>query len=502
MSTIRRNILANYLGKAWLAVMSLAFIPLYVRLLGVEAYGLVGFHVSLAAVLSFMELGMGTTLNRELARLTGRGGRGADGARDLLRSFEWIVWGGSLTLALVVWWASPWIAGHWLRAEGLDTATIARTIALMGAAIALRLPFQVYSGGLCGLQRQGVYNAVLVAGATLRSAGVVPVLFWSPTIEAYFVWQIASEAAQSLFAASLLWRALPSSGGRRPQFRWSTIETVWRFSAGMTLIGILGTLVAQADKFMIGRFLSLESLGIYSVAVAVASGLYYLVYPINTAVFPRFSELHAAGERMLLMNVFHRANRVVAMAIWPAAMMLVLLSPSVINAWMGAANEEVSAVLSWLALGVSLNLLGLLAGSLLQADGLIWPSLLSNLAGLIFIVAWLPFSLPTGGAIEAAKAVVVVNALACAVYFSVLIGRFGAWEIGRGIWRYHLPVAVSSFAVMVAVKGLLPADAGRWQLVVWLAGSLSFGVLLGYGIVAVRDGDWSSKIGGKRDDIG
>ena len=38
----KRNVLANFAGRAWSALMALAFLPLYIRFLGIESYGLVG----------------------------------------------------------------------------------------------------------------------------------------------------------------------------------------------------------------------------------------------------------------------------------------------------------------------------------------------------------------------------------------------------------------------------------------------------------------------------
>jgi hypothetical protein len=34
---LKRNVIANYLGQGWVAIMGLAFIPLYIKYLGIEA---------------------------------------------------------------------------------------------------------------------------------------------------------------------------------------------------------------------------------------------------------------------------------------------------------------------------------------------------------------------------------------------------------------------------------------------------------------------------------
>jgi O-antigen/teichoic acid export membrane protein len=65
---LKRNVIANYLGQGWPALMGLAFIPLYIRYLGVEAWGLVGFMSMMQAWLTLLDMGLTPTLSREMAR--------------------------------------------------------------------------------------------------------------------------------------------------------------------------------------------------------------------------------------------------------------------------------------------------------------------------------------------------------------------------------------------------------------------------------------------------
>ena len=53
--SVRKNVVANYLGQGWSALMGLAFIPLYIRYLGMEAYGLIGVFAVLQACLTHPE---------------------------------------------------------------------------------------------------------------------------------------------------------------------------------------------------------------------------------------------------------------------------------------------------------------------------------------------------------------------------------------------------------------------------------------------------------------
>src|ERR1700733_10459002 len=63
-----RNIIANYVGGGYAALVQIAFMPLYIKSLGLEAFGLIGFYMSLQAMMALMDMGMTPAMTREMAR--------------------------------------------------------------------------------------------------------------------------------------------------------------------------------------------------------------------------------------------------------------------------------------------------------------------------------------------------------------------------------------------------------------------------------------------------
>ncbi|MCK7491684.1 MAG: hypothetical protein MZW92_08325 [Comamonadaceae bacterium] len=62
MSLVRRNVVANFAGQLWSALMGVVFIPVYIHLLGLEAFGLVAFYVTLQALSVVFDLGLSGTI--------------------------------------------------------------------------------------------------------------------------------------------------------------------------------------------------------------------------------------------------------------------------------------------------------------------------------------------------------------------------------------------------------------------------------------------------------
>src|SRR5438132_11502036 len=118
MNLLTRNLLANFLGKGWAAIMNLAFVPLLIRFMGIEAYGLVGFYITLLAVLSLLDLGLSFTLNREMARYSVQPDK-AKQMRDTVRTLEMIYWGLAFLIGITVIGLSPFIARNWLKPQDI-----------------------------------------------------------------------------------------------------------------------------------------------------------------------------------------------------------------------------------------------------------------------------------------------------------------------------------------------------------------------------------------------
>ena len=106
MASLKKDIFANYIGRAWTAILGFSLIPLYIKFLGVESYGLVGFFASLTAVIGILDLGIGTTMTRELAKRSSNSGSN-DTQRDLVRTLELIYWGLAVFSGIIIFVGAP-----------------------------------------------------------------------------------------------------------------------------------------------------------------------------------------------------------------------------------------------------------------------------------------------------------------------------------------------------------------------------------------------------------
>ncbi len=392
MPSVKLNTAANLSARVWTAVVHLAFVPLYVRYLGIEAYGLIGVFTSLLALFALLDLGLSATLNREMAKLSARSateaGAGRE-ARDLLRTLETLYWPAALLIGMVIALAAPFIAGDWIRGGHLALAKVEHAVILMGLTIGLQWPASLYAGGLMGLQRQVLLGGINAGVATLRAAGAVLVLAnFSATIEAFFWWQAAASVVQTAATGAALRFALPPGDGA-PRFRLRILSALWRLAAGMAAISALGVVLTQLDKLILVKLLPLAEFGYYSLAWTVATGLYFLIGPLFSALFPRFTQLVAQDDEPGLRRLYHEGCQWMSVILLPVAVVIALFSTELMQLWTGDASlaRHSHVLLSLLIAGTALNGLMSLPSALQLAYG--WTSL-GIATNLVAVAALVP----------------------------------------------------------------------------------------------------------------
>lgn len=469
--SLKRNLVANYLGQAWTGLIGLAFIPLYVSYLGIESFGLIGLFTLLQTWFTLLDLGMTPTLGREMARFTA-GARSAQSIRDLLRSIEVISVGIALLIAALIAMMSSWLAAEWLNVNQLEPESVAYAIALMGGVIALRFVEGLYRGGLMGLQRQVYVNAANGLYATLRAAGAVAVLaWWSPTIEAYFLWQFGVSIASAATFAVAVYRHLPEAP-TPARFSRQALAGIRTFAAGMLATSVLAMLLTQVDKVLLSRLLMLEEFGYYTLAATVAAAIYLLVTPVTQSFYPRLTELSVSGDARELARVYHRGAWLVTVLATPGALMLVVFGEHLILVWSGDPNlaARVAPLLTLLACGTLLNGYMYMPYMLQLANG--WTSLAVRInffavAGVVPTILWIT---PRYGALGAAWVWVGLNLLYLLVGVQLMHRRLLSEEKWSWYWHDVLAPGLTIAAYLVLARQMMPDGIGRWQAVPWLAG--------------------------------
>ena len=473
--TVRRrpvvlNVGANLLGGIWTAALSLLVIPLYVHLLGAEAFGLIGVQFALQAVFGLLDFGLTAAFSREMARLAVTPSDGQR-ERNLLRTLEVAYGTLAAASAIVLLGLAGTIADRWIRADQLPRETVEAALVSMAVVVACQFPFALYQAGLQGRERQVAVNAILAGASTLRGGGAV-LLMWlvAPSVPLFFAWHALVAVGQVLVTGLFLWRDL-GGGWAAARPRIGLVAGHWRFSAMIAGNAVLGVILSQTDKLLLSGMLRLDEFGYYTLAGSLAAALWLVITPVATACYPRFVQVWQGQDTARIAAVYHRASQSLAALLLPVGVTTACFVQPVVMVWThnATAAEAVATVGVLLVCGTMLNGLTSVPAYFGTAAGFPQIVTYTNLASVIVLVPALLLTAPRFGAL-AAGAVCVLVACAFVVF---MVPAFHRRVLPGQQWRWYVddfgrPLAVAA-GVGILSRLLFPTASGAVVTLCWLA---------------------------------
>jgi O-antigen/teichoic acid export membrane protein len=468
-TSLKRNTVANFAGRALIGLMGFLFVPVYLKYLGAESYGLIGFWATLAGVFAILDLGICATLNREMARLSADADTATSKMVDLLYTLERINWGIAVLVGGAVMLLSGPIATYWVNAKELPIQVIQEAVFLIGLVLLLQWPYSLYSSGLNGIQHQVAQNVIAVSMTALRNIGVIAILVWvSPTIAAFFLWQIGVYIVQLAVSRQVLWNAVTQRSIKtQARFRLDALKPIWRFAVGMSGISLVTMLLTQADRLVLSKMVTLDQFGYYSLAAAASGALGMLVGPVFTAVYPRLSQLVVQNDQQQIAEFYHRCCQIVAVSVLPVAIVMSLFSEELLYLWTRNAETtaQVHMLVRILVIGTALNGLMNIPYALQLAYGRTSLVFWFNVISVVVLVPTMVVLVRQWGPIGAAITWVLLNSGCFLIGIQLMHRRLLPGQQWRWYGEDVIVPAAAAAVVCVAGRLLVPTNLSALMMI-------------------------------------
>lgn len=267
-------------GKVWSLVSLYVFVPFYLKLLGVESYGVITFYNVLITLLYFADAGLSATINRQMATPSP-----VEQKRNLLRSVEVCYLFVTFFLFLLIFSLSPIIATKFLHTEVVSFNQKVTFIKCMSAAIAFHFYSMLYIGGLLGLEQQTKANIYVIIWSLVKNGLILVPLMYYPSLTLFFLAQCFINFCFCLYVRRSLWSQLPSNIPATISIL--QLKPLVPFAVGMMIMAFIGAANSQIDKMIVSSKLTLLEFSVYSLVSMLAQIPVLAVIPITQALFPR-----------------------------------------------------------------------------------------------------------------------------------------------------------------------------------------------------------------------
>lgn len=423
------------------------------RSIGQTALGVWDFCWSIINYISLIQLGIGSSVNRYVAKHRAEGDVG--GLNIAVSSVTFVQFLCGVLVLVIVGAAYFLVPVLWGNRLGEFLPAARMLVLLLGVSLAVRTAFGGFGGVVTGCHRWDLYNGITAGGHGLAVAAMIAALFFGHGLIGLGACYAAGSAATMAALVVVAHWVCPELKVRPSSIRVGQALEMFRFGGKTFMQTMSRSLLYQTTSVIIITFLGPAALAVYSRPMALVNHVRTFVIKFAHTLTPVASQMDAAGNSEDLAEFLLETARYSAAMALPPIIFLSVFGGTVLNVWMGRAYEQ-GLLLSVLALGhlttvAHQPLFTVLIG--IDAHGK--PSLLCLLGAILSSgLCYFMLASGRGGIIAAATSVVGPLVLVDGVFLPLFACRRMKFSLGRFFRKaWLLPVACSTpFAVCLALS--------------------------------------------------
>lgn len=335
MPLVYKNLIANMVGRGGSILLSFATLPLFVKLLSAEAYGLIGLYASVLTVFAVLDLGISALLTREAALQMPTKDNPSPELGQIFRTLEMVAFAIFVVVTFGALFILPSFASSTINASALSAYEVTLSLQLMTITGALRLPLTLSLGLLTGLQRQITTNSIILGCNFLRAGlALIAIIVFDAGLIGFFAAQIVGTVVELALAQWNAWRS-PIGPYFRTTPRIGSLSGRWSFSGGVAYIALTAATMAHIDRIIISGRVPLEEFGYYSISMTIAMGILSIGYTATIALSPRLTNLKGLGEIQGALSIYRTFTNMIVVATVPLALTIIASSDVLLELYLG-----------------------------------------------------------------------------------------------------------------------------------------------------------------------
>ena len=416
--------LSAFFGKGTSLLVSATTVPLTVRYLGAEGYGL-WITISSAATMFFLfDIGIASTLTNLISEAYAEDNK--EQAATYFSTAFWLVVGISTLFGvtgLFLWKYIPWVSIFHVQ----DPALARETPWAMAAAFIvflIALPAGLATKVLGGYQELHASNLFLAGGSLLSLLAVVAVVSFHGSLSLLIVGFAGSSVLAN--ASCLLWICFFRKPWMKPWPRRidpRCMGRIFRTGGQFFAIQMAALIIFSSDNLIISHFLSPARVTPYAVTWRLVGYIAAVQTLITPALWPAYSEAYAKGHLDWIRSTYRRVRSISAAVLLVGCSIMLLVGRDFIRLWAGPAAVPsallVQLMCVWIFLCVFTTNQSCLMGATFRVGKQAISSSLSAVANLALSIIWVKTMGPTG----------VI--LATIVSYLIFVVTVQTWEVRR-----------------------------------------------------------------------
>ncbi|MBE3116914.1 oligosaccharide flippase family protein [Candidatus Bathyarchaeota archaeon] len=420
-------------------------VPFMLQKLGVERFGLWALASTLSAFVQLGDFGIGLALVKSVAQMQ---------AVNNLQGLNRIL--GTALVLYTTFAGSIGLCG--LLVTGILVRDIFRVPALlaneaetvvMGTVIifCINLVLSIFTSVINGMQRMDVSNGIAFAVTILNAIGVVLVLSLGFGLRGLVVNNGISTIFAGLVSLLAVRKLAPSIKCRFWRFCWTEVKPILTYGVNIQITNIAGMAGEPLVKGIISSLAGIQFVTYYDVATRLINPLRSLFSQAISPLMPFAAESHAIANLSEILTVYRKSVRYIVLLALPLFMLISVIAPVLVDAWIGPGYEASVYTLRVLLVGTFVSIVSMPSYYVFLSTNVRFTMFLAVANGLLDILVCIPL-----GHFYGYLGVVVGFSLVIAVLSLVSILVFSrTWKVGLLSLFSDVPLRSILFSLGLAV---------------------------------------------------
>jgi O-antigen/teichoic acid export membrane protein len=327
--SVGRNAVYNLIGSALPLALSLATVPIYLKLVGPDRYSVLAIAWLFLGYFGLFDLGLGRATAYRIAAQ--KDAPAEDRAvtfwtATLINPMIGIVTGG------ILWAVSAWYFSGVFKVDAALRPEIMASVPLLALSVPIATLTGTLTGTLQGREQFLKINLISVTSTTLFQIFPLSIAyFYGPNLPLL----LGSATLARLIAVAWLWWECHQEVGRgfRPRISRERFNDLIGYGGWVAVSSLIGPLLVVSDRFVIGGVLGALAVTHYTVPFQLVQRIQIVPSAVTSALMPRMSGSDAEGRERL----GDMAIRILEAALTPGLLVAILLFEPAMNLWVGHA---------------------------------------------------------------------------------------------------------------------------------------------------------------------
>jgi O-antigen/teichoic acid export membrane protein len=329
---LMKNVIWNFIGQIWMALLGFFATPFIVHSLKVELYGIYALIGVIIGYFSFLQLGLGTAGVKYISEYY------AQKDTEKIRVTFWVCLIVYAVLGLVgtvsIFFLSEYLTFNVFKISPAMAATAVFVLKLGSLGFFLSMVISVVIGVFQAIGRFDVLNRVGIVLGSLQIALTVTFLKLGFSLKEVIIINLLAQ----VFGICILWgkaRAiLPYLS--RPIWDTKCLISLFKFGGFVSISGFMGPILMNIEKLFLSSLRAIASLAYYSVPFGLMDKLTVIRSSFSAVLFPAFSSLQQASDQKLNFELLERSSLYILFLYSFFVLFFMILGKEFLGAWIGA----------------------------------------------------------------------------------------------------------------------------------------------------------------------